>query len=190
MALHAAIATGGIILMRSALTPTPPVDLTGMPGLVGSIGAALLGVATALTASQSRAVRTITALGLAIGYALVFTSDTSSPLIVGYLVALTWWGVRLTAQTLQLAFPQRDQRSAAWSTDRTADYLRSGTRIDAWRWRSATSGVPLTSCASSWTARHRGSSNHEGISGDAGRPRTEDPERGHPGQSFLVVPMP
>lgn len=105
VALHATIATAGIILMRAALTLTPPVDLTGMPGLVGSTGAALLGVSTALTASRSRGVRTITAPGLAIGYALVFTSDTSSPLIVGYLVALTWWGVRLTAQTLQLAFP-------------------------------------------------------------------------------------
>lgn len=104
-ATHAAIAASGVFLMRAALTLTPPVDLTGVPGLIGSAGAALLGVATAVTASRSRAVRTIAAPGLAIGYALVFTSDTSSPLIVGYLVALTWWGVRLTAQTLRLAFP-------------------------------------------------------------------------------------
>ncbi|MGC1209798.1 MAG: Hsp70 family protein [Micromonospora sp.] len=104
-AVHAAIATTGIFLMRAALTLTPPVDLTGMPGLAGSTGAALLGVATALTASRSRAVRTVAAPGLAIGYALVFTSDTSGPLIVGHLFALTWWGVRLAAQTLRLAFP-------------------------------------------------------------------------------------
>ncbi|SDZ21732.1 hypothetical protein SAMN05444365_107121 [Micromonospora pattaloongensis] len=87
--LPAAIATGGIYLMRAALTLTPPVDLTGMPSLVGSAGAALLGIATALTASRSRTIRTITAPGLAIGYAIVFTSNTSSALIVGYLVALT-----------------------------------------------------------------------------------------------------
>ncbi|MER5338580.1 hypothetical protein [Micromonospora sp. NPDC002717] len=102
---HAIIAAIGIFLMRAALTLTTPIDLTGMPGLAGSLGAALLGAATALTASRSRMLRTITAPGLAIGYALVFSYDTSSALIVGYLVALTWWGLRLTAQTLRLAFP-------------------------------------------------------------------------------------
>ncbi|MFI5489101.1 hypothetical protein [Micromonospora echinaurantiaca] len=39
------------------------------------------------------------------GYALVFTHDTTTALTVGYLIALTWWGIRLTAQTLRLAFP-------------------------------------------------------------------------------------
>ncbi|MEU4482534.1 hypothetical protein AB0F68_31415 [Micromonospora sp. NPDC023966] len=103
--LHAAIATTGIYLMRAALTITPPVDLTGMPGLIGSAGAALLGVATALTASRSRTIRTVTAPGLGIGYAIVFTNDTNGALTVGYLVALTWWAVRLTGHTLRLAFP-------------------------------------------------------------------------------------
>ncbi|WP_406045942.1 hypothetical protein OG799_16565 [Micromonospora sp. NBC_00898] len=102
---HTVTAAAGIFLMRAALTLTTPVDLTGMPGLAGSVGAALLGVATTLTASRSRVIRTITAPGLAIGYALVFSYDTSSALIVGYLIALTWWGIRLTAHTLRLAFP-------------------------------------------------------------------------------------
>ncbi|OKI53799.1 hypothetical protein [Micromonospora sp. CB01531] len=103
--IHAAIAVTGIYLMRAALTITAPVDLTGMEGLIGSIGAALVGAATGLTASRSRTIRTITATGLAIGYAIVFTNNTHGALIVGYLVALTWWGVRLTAHTLRLAFP-------------------------------------------------------------------------------------
>jgi hypothetical protein len=103
--LHAALATTGMYLMRAALTITAPVDLTGMPGLIGSAGAALLGVATALTASRTRTIRTVTAPGLGIGYAIVFTNDTNGALIVAYLVALTWWGIRLTAQTLRLAFP-------------------------------------------------------------------------------------
>ncbi|MFI7578243.1 Hsp70 family protein [Micromonospora sp. NPDC049497] len=98
-------AAAGIFLMRAALTITTPVDLTGMPGLAGSLGAALLGAATALTASRSRVTRAITAPGLAIGYALVFSSNTSSALIVGYLIALTWWAIRLTTHTLRLAFP-------------------------------------------------------------------------------------
>lgn len=107
--LHTATAGIGIYLMRAALTITAPVDLTGMPGLVGSVGAALLGVATALTASRSRTLRTVTAPGLAIGYAVVFTSNTSSALIVGYLVALTWWASRLAAHTLRLAYPHARQ---------------------------------------------------------------------------------
>jgi hypothetical protein len=101
----AAIAATGIYLMRAALTITPPVDLTGVDGLVGSIGAGLLGIATALTASRSRITRTITGTGLAIGYAIVFTYSTSGALIIGYLVALTWWGLRLATHTLRLAFP-------------------------------------------------------------------------------------
>ncbi|MER7996600.1 hypothetical protein [Micromonospora chalcea] len=108
-ALPAAIATTGICLMRAAITLTPPVDLTGMPGLIGSAGAALLGIATALTTSRSRTTRTITVPGLAIGYAIVFTSDTSSALLVGYLVALTWWAVQLAAYTLRLAYPGAGQ---------------------------------------------------------------------------------
>ncbi|MEU1687916.1 hypothetical protein [Micromonospora sp. NPDC005707] len=103
--LHAAIATTGIYLMRAALTITPPVDLTGMPGLIGSAGAALLGVATALTVSGSRTIRMVTAPGLGLGYAIVFTNDTNGALIVGYLVALSWWGIGLSAHTLRLAFP-------------------------------------------------------------------------------------
>lgn len=103
--LHAAIATTGIYLMRAALTLTPPVDVTGMPGLLASAGAALIGVATALTATRNRTTRAITAPGLAIGYAIVVTYDTNSALIIGYLIALTWWATRLTAHTLRLAFP-------------------------------------------------------------------------------------
>ncbi|WBB69203.1 Hsp70 family protein [Micromonospora sp. WMMD812] len=99
------IAAAGIFLMRAALTLTTPIHTNNTAGIAGSLGAALLGAATALTASRSRAIRTITAPGLAIGYALVFSYDTSSALIVGYLVALSWWGIRLTAHTLRLAFP-------------------------------------------------------------------------------------
>ncbi|MFJ8830750.1 hypothetical protein [Micromonospora aurantiaca] len=95
--------------MRAAITLTPPVDLIGMPGLIGSARAALLGIATALTVSRSRTTRTITVPGLAIGYAIVFTSDTSSALLVGYLVALTWWAIQLTAHTLRLAYPGTGQ---------------------------------------------------------------------------------
>ncbi|MBQ0906804.1 hypothetical protein [Micromonospora sp. U21] len=103
---HAITATAGIYLMRAALTLTTPISTNDIATFAGSIGAALVGVATALTMSRSRTIRAITAPGLAIGYALVFTDDTTGALIVGYLAALTWWGIRLTAHTLRLAFPQ------------------------------------------------------------------------------------
>ncbi|MFF0372533.1 hypothetical protein [Micromonospora sp. NPDC005087] len=103
---HAITATAGIYLMRAALTLTTPISTNNIAGIAGSIGAALVGIATALTMSRSRTIRAITAPGLAIGYALVFTIDTTSALIVGYLAALTWWGIRLTAHTLRLAFAQ------------------------------------------------------------------------------------
>ncbi|MEU5908469.1 hypothetical protein ABZ780_29375 [Micromonospora sp. NPDC047467] len=103
---HAITATAGIYLMRAALTLTTPISTNTTAAIAGSIGAALLGIATALTISRSRTIRAITAPGLAIGYALVFTVDTTGALIVGYLAALTWWGIRLTAHTLRLAFPQ------------------------------------------------------------------------------------
>ncbi|MFD6568142.1 hypothetical protein [Micromonospora profundi] len=103
---HAITATAGIYLMRAALTLTTPISTNTTAAIAGSIGAALLGTATALTISRSRTIRAITAPGLAIGYALVFTVDTTGALIVGYLAALTWWAIRLTAHTLRPAFPQ------------------------------------------------------------------------------------
>ncbi|MFF0123746.1 Hsp70 family protein [Micromonospora arida] len=103
---HAITATAGIYLMRAAITLTTPISTNAIAPIAGSIGAALVGIATALTISPRRTIRAITAPGLAIGYALVFTVDTTGALIVGYLAALTWWGIRLTAHTLRLAFPQ------------------------------------------------------------------------------------
>ncbi|KXK62673.1 hypothetical protein AWW66_07055 [Micromonospora rosaria] len=102
---YALLAAAGMFLMRAALSLTIPVDLTGMPGLVGSLGAALLGAATILTITDSRVLRALAVPGVAIAYALVFTYSTKSALIVAYLAALTWWAVRLTTKTLHLAFP-------------------------------------------------------------------------------------
>ncbi|MFI7077179.1 hypothetical protein ACIBO1_07790 [Micromonospora sp. NPDC049903] len=101
--LHAAIATTGIILMITALTQMP-MNSTGV-GLIGSTGAALIGIATGLTITRIPTIRIIAATGLAIGYALVLTWPNHGALIIGYLIALTWWAIHLTAHTLRLAFP-------------------------------------------------------------------------------------
>ncbi|WP_147457425.1 hypothetical protein [Micromonospora sp. CV4] len=53
-----------------------------------------------------------------VGYALVFTVDTTGALIVGHLAALSWWGMRLTARTLRLTFPQ-PETTLRRLTDRT-----------------------------------------------------------------------
>lgn len=81
-----------------------PMNSTGI-GIIRNGGAALIGIATALTLTRIRTIRIITATGLAIGYALVVTWPTHGALITGYLIALTWWAVHLTAHTLKLAFP-------------------------------------------------------------------------------------
>ncbi|MDG4834794.1 hypothetical protein O7627_36620 [Solwaraspora sp. WMMD1047] len=108
-ALPVAIATTGILLMRSAVTLTPPADLTPFPITIGSIGAAAVAVATVLTVTTHTLTRTITAPLLAIGYALLFTYPTSSIFITGYLLTLTWWTVTATTRTLRTAFPKATQ---------------------------------------------------------------------------------
>ena len=131
-----------------------------MPGLIGSIGAALLGVATALTISRSRTIRTITAPGLAIGYAIVFTNDTNRALIVGYLVALTSWGVRLAGQTLRLAFPPPDSTTPPHRPDgRLKDREASRAATTAPTAPMTTTPIASTIRAASTSASSRSSTN-------------------------------
>ena len=101
--LHATIGATGILLMITAMAQMP-MNRPGV-GLIGSTGAALIGVATGLTITRIRAIRIIVATGLAIGYALVYTWPNHNALIIGYLLALTWWAIHLTGHTLRLAFP-------------------------------------------------------------------------------------
>ncbi|WP_200216811.1 hypothetical protein [Micromonospora coerulea] len=99
------LAAAGMLLMRAAVSLTPPADLIPAPGLVGSAGAAMLGAATALTATDHRTLRVITLPALGLSYAIVFTGATSAALIIGYCLAVLWWAIRLTAYTTRLAFP-------------------------------------------------------------------------------------
>ncbi|GAB3863975.1 hypothetical protein GCM10029963_73600 [Micromonospora andamanensis] len=103
--LHAAIGATGILLMITSMSHMP-INSPGV-GLVGITGAALIGVATGLTITRIRAVRIIIATGLAIGYALVHTWPNHNAIIIGYLLALTWWAIHLTGHTLRLAFSFR-----------------------------------------------------------------------------------
>lgn len=103
--LPIALAVAGILLMRSALTYTPPTDLIGYPGLIGRVGAAALGVATALTVTGQPFFRAITAPLLALGYTAIYGVTTANLLTIGYLLAITWWTAVLTAATLRTAYP-------------------------------------------------------------------------------------
>jgi hypothetical protein len=100
-----ALAAGGILLMRAALTLTPPVDVIGYPGLVGRVAAAALGVATALTVTRQPLPRAIAAPILGLGYTAVYSVTTANVLTIGYLIAVTWWTVVLAADTVRAAFP-------------------------------------------------------------------------------------
>ncbi|MFB9238468.1 hypothetical protein ACFFWC_23555 [Plantactinospora siamensis] len=103
--LPIALATAGMLLIQSGLTYTAPANLTNSPALVSTIGAALLGIATAWIATTSRLLRIATATVLGLGYAIVVTWLTSQTMIIGFLIVTTWWALRLTAHTLRLAFP-------------------------------------------------------------------------------------
>ncbi len=109
-----AAATAGVCLVRSAYTLSFPTDLTGLPGLTAATGAALLGAATAATATRHLGIRVATGLILVPGYALVVDVTTIGYLTAAYIVALLWWHLVATAQTLREAAP--DHPLTRWLT--------------------------------------------------------------------------
>jgi hypothetical protein len=95
-----ALAALGVYLQRAAGTLTFPVDLIGTPGFAQTIGASLLGVATAITATRHLIIRVITAIILGIGYGLVSSVSTVQYLTIAYIVVLVWWAITTTAVTM------------------------------------------------------------------------------------------
>ena len=95
-----ALAALGVNLQRAAGTLTFPVDLIGTPGVAQTIGAALLGIATAITATRHLIIRVITAIILGIGYGLVSSVSTVRYLTIAYIVVLVWWAITTTAVTM------------------------------------------------------------------------------------------
>lgn len=100
-----ALATLGIWFIRAALTITTPVNLTGSPALFGTLGAAALGIATALTITKQPLLRTITTLILGVGYAVVYSLAAARIFVIGYICALTWQAAKLATHTIRHAFP-------------------------------------------------------------------------------------
>ncbi len=100
-----AAAAGGVYLVRAAYTLTFPTDLTGFPGLTAAVGAALLGVATAATATRQLGIRIAVMLILVPGYALVVTVNTIGYLTATYAAALAWWHLAAAFHTVREAAP-------------------------------------------------------------------------------------
>jgi hypothetical protein len=100
-----AAAGAGVYLVRSAYTLTFPTDLIGFPGLTAAIGAALLGAATAATATRYLWIRAATSLILVPGYALVVAVTTIDYLTGAYTAVLIWWHLTATAHTVRNATP-------------------------------------------------------------------------------------
>ena len=100
-----AAAAAGVYLVRAAYTLTFPTDLTGYPGLTAALGAALLGVATAATATRHPGIRVAVMLILVPGYALVVTVNTIGYLIATYVAALAWWHLAAATHTVREAAP-------------------------------------------------------------------------------------
>jgi hypothetical protein len=100
-----AAAAIGVYLVRSAYTLTFPTDLTGYPELTAAIGAALLGAATATTATRNLGIRVAVSLILVPGYALVVTVNTIGYLTATYVAALAWWHLAAAIHTVREAAP-------------------------------------------------------------------------------------
>jgi len=100
-----ATAATGVYLVRAAYTLTFPIDLTGFPGLTAALGAALLGAATAATATRHLGIRIAVSLILIPGYALIVTVNTIGYLTATYVTALAWWHLTSAAHTVREAAP-------------------------------------------------------------------------------------
>ena len=107
-----AAATAGVYLARSAYTLTFPTDLTDHPGLVAATGAAILGAATAATATRHLGIRLAIAAILVPGYAFVVTLRTIGYLTAAYIITLLWWHLNATAHTVRDATP--NHRLTRW----------------------------------------------------------------------------
>ncbi|MBO3736555.1 hypothetical protein [Actinoplanes flavus] len=65
-----------------------------------TVGAALLGVATAMTATRQPFLRIITAVILGSGYALVANVATAGYLTIAYILVLAWWAATTAIATI------------------------------------------------------------------------------------------
>ena len=100
-----AAAAAGVYLVQAAYTLSFPVNLTGYDSVIAALGAALLGAATAATATRSLAIRIAISLILVPGYALIVTPTTIGYLTAAYTATLIWWHLTATARTLRDALP-------------------------------------------------------------------------------------
>lgn len=96
-----AAAAAGVYLVRAAFHLSFPVNLTGYHSIVAAVGAALLGAATAATATRNLAIRVAIGLILVPGYVLIVTPSTIGYLTAAYTAALIWWHLTVTAHTLR-----------------------------------------------------------------------------------------
>ncbi|MCM4078249.1 Hsp70 family protein [Paractinoplanes hotanensis] len=110
-----AVAAAGVYLVRSAYTLTFPTNLTGFPALTASVGAALLGAATAATVTHRLGIRLALGFILVPGYALVVSVNTIGYLTATYVAALLWWHLAATARTVREAAP--DNFITRWLTE-------------------------------------------------------------------------
>ena len=106
----------GIYLERAANTITFPVDLLGMTNATRAAGGALLGIATALTATRQPFLRTITALVLGIGYGLLTNVSIDHYLTAAYIAVLAWWALTTATVTIRAAAPRAELALRRWTT--------------------------------------------------------------------------
>jgi hypothetical protein len=107
-----AAAATGAYLVRSAYSLSFPTNLTGYPGVIAATGAAILGAATAASATRHLGIRIALGVILVPGYALIVALRTVGYLTTAYIITLLWWHLTATAHTLREAAP--NHRLTRW----------------------------------------------------------------------------
>ncbi|MFC6568619.1 hypothetical protein [Actinoplanes utahensis] len=98
--LPIALATVGVYAQWTVYTTRHLPYLNFAFGLLEIGGAALLGVATALTATRQPLLRIIAAVILGVGYVLVADVSTTGYLTIAYTVLLAWWAITTAVATM------------------------------------------------------------------------------------------
>jgi hypothetical protein len=104
--------------MWASLSISP--SLLPFAGLLGRLGAAVTGVAIAVTVTRLPLLRLIVGSVLAIGAGVVFTLANNTLIEVAYIVAVSWWWLARFVRTGGAAVPRALPTVRRWFGRATA----------------------------------------------------------------------
>jgi hypothetical protein len=98
------LATAGILLMRYAVTQPPNLVPLG-PDFLARVGAAVTGIAIALTVARSPLIWMAGGLLLGIGGLLVGNPLNTRPVVLAFVAAAIWWAALAAGRTARASLP-------------------------------------------------------------------------------------